>query len=372
MSLNSRVKLLAMYLPQFHAIPENDEFWGKGFSDWVTVKKARPLFKGHEQPKIPLDNRYYDLSKVENIRWQAEIAKNYGIDGFGIYHYWFNNDKNLLTKPAEILLDNRDIDIGFFFAWDNTSWKRSWSNVKGGNAWAPLMDGGVKPNAPEILVQYILGDETDWLNHYNYLKKFFKDNRYIKKDNQPIFSIYHYDENIERMCNYWNSLAKEDGFAGICFIFRFDDGKNIPDERNVFKYEPNYSGWRKLSFLEKSLNKIKKIIQKSGSLNRYNYDVIWKKILKNAKKCTRDNMYHGGFVSYDDTPRRGKRGIVVENASAEKLKRYLTELMKISSEQKKEFVFLTAWNEWGEGAYVEPDCSHGYEFADAIKQSLGE
>lgn len=371
MNLKTRVKLLAMYLPQFHAIPENDEFWGKGFSDWVTVKKAVPLFKGHEQPRVPLNNRYYDLSKVEDVRWQAKQAKKCGIDGFGIYHYWFNNEKNLLTKPAEIILNNQDIDIDFFFAWDNTSWKRSWSNVKGGNAWAPLMEKNAKPNGPEILVPYILGKEPDWRNHYNYLKKFFCDERYIKNSNRPVFSIYHYDENIEKMCDYWDSLAREDGFDGMYFIFRFDEEKNIPKERNVFKYEPIFSGWRKLSFFEKTINKIKKIVRGNGTLNCYSYDVIWKKILKNAKSCSRDNMFHSGFVSYDDTPRRGKRGIVVENASAEKLKKYLSELIAISSRQNKEYIFLTAWNEWGEGAYIEPDSVRGDDFAEAIKQSLG-
>lgn len=104
--MKSKTKIIAMYLPQYHCIPENDEFWGKGFTDWVTVKKAEPLFVGHDQPRVPLGNNYYDLSLKDNIVWQAKLAKQYGIDGFGIYHYWFNNDKNILTKPAEIILEN--------------------------------------------------------------------------------------------------------------------------------------------------------------------------------------------------------------------------------------------------------------------------
>lgn len=367
--MNNDVKIFAMYLPQFHSIPENDAFWGKGFTDWKSVQQAKPLYKGHEQPKIPENDNYYDLSLKENVAWQAKIAKEYGIDAFGIYHYWFNNEKNLLTKPAQIILDNKDIDIDFFFAWDNTSWKRSWSNIEGGNDWAPLIDSKSKNSGPKILIEYILGSEKDWLNHYNYLKPFFKDSRYKKKDNRPIFVIYHYSDEIAKMCNYWDSLARDDGFDGLFFIFRYDESKNIPLDQNVFKYEPNFSGWRKLSFFEKASNKLKKIIQKSGTLNRYNYDVIWKKLLKNAKQCTRDNMFHGAFVSYDDTPRRGRRGIVVEKSSAEKFQKYLSELIKISSQQKKDFIFLTAWNEWGEGAFIEPDNTHSYSFAKAIKQA---
>ena len=172
-----KTKIIAMYLPQYHSIPENDEFWGKGFTDWVTVKKAKPLFKGHEQPKVPLDNNYYDLSLKENVKWQAKLAKEYGIYGFGVYHYWFNNEKNLLTKPAEIIRDNDDIPINYFLAWDNANWKRSWSNVEG-NAWAPVAD--VDNKGPQILIEYILGEEKDWENHFNYLKLHFDSSKYIK------------------------------------------------------------------------------------------------------------------------------------------------------------------------------------------------
>src|SRR5574344_1717654 len=116
-------KIFAMYLPQYHCIPENDEFWGKGFTDWETVKSAKSLYKNHYQPRILLNNKYYDLSKSEIVKWQAKLAHDNGIYGFGVYHYWFNNDKNLLTAPAEILPDN--CDIKYFFSWDNTNWKRS-------------------------------------------------------------------------------------------------------------------------------------------------------------------------------------------------------------------------------------------------------
>lgn len=118
--------IIAFYLPQFHTIPENDEWWGKGFTDWVNVKNARPLFGGHMQPRIPLNTNYYDLSTVEAIRWQTSLAREYGVDGFCIYHYWFNG-KLLLEKPAEILLANNDIDISFCFSWANEPWARTWT-----------------------------------------------------------------------------------------------------------------------------------------------------------------------------------------------------------------------------------------------------
>ena len=126
----SKVKVFAMYLPQYHETEVNNKFWGKGFTDWVSVKKATPLFAGHEQPQVPMNNNYYDLRKIESIKWQAKIAKKYGVDGWGIYHYWFNSNDRTLTKPAEILLENKDIDMPFFFAWDNASWKRTWSKIQ--------------------------------------------------------------------------------------------------------------------------------------------------------------------------------------------------------------------------------------------------
>ena len=129
------VKIVANYLPQFHSIPENDAWWGKGYTDWNAVKKSKPLFQGHCQPNVPLKYNYYDLSNVDSIRWQASLARQFGIYGFGIYHYWFNSNMKLLEKPAELLLENKDIDIHFCFLWDNSTWKRTWSNVKFGNDW---------------------------------------------------------------------------------------------------------------------------------------------------------------------------------------------------------------------------------------------
>ena len=171
-----KTKLLTWYLPQYHSIPENNEFWGEGFTDWVTVRNAKPLYRGHQQPRIPLDHNYYDLSIRNDVAWQARIAKEHGIYGFGIYHYWFNNEKNLLTKPAEIIRDDKDIDINYFFAWDNASWVRSWSALSG-NAWAPVADQKYNKNGRTVLIPYILGKENDWENHFNHLIDYFNDSR---------------------------------------------------------------------------------------------------------------------------------------------------------------------------------------------------
>jgi len=364
-----KTKLIAWYLPQYHCIPENNEFWGKGFTDWVTVKKAQPLFKGHKQPRIPLNNNYYDLSIKKNVAWQAKLAKDYGIYGFGIYHYWFNNEKNLLTKPLEIIHDNKEIDINYFLAWDNANWKKSWSAVNG-NAWISLDKNKEECcNNNGILIPYILGEEPDWENHYNHLLPYFKDKRYIKVNNKPMFTILQYDESIERMCQFWNALAQKDGFNGMYFIYKNKRWFGWAEDAIRFNYEPHYDGWLNPTIWERRVEKLTKILNITQNKNYYNYDTIWRRIIENAAE-TSSNEFLGAFVNYDDSPRRSTKGIVVKGASPQKFKYYLSKLIDISEKQEKDFIFITAWNEWGEGAYLEPDIMNKYEYLNAIKELI--
>lgn len=360
-----KTKIIAMYLPQYHCIPENDAFWGKGFTDWVTVKKAKPLYKGHIQPRVPINDNYYDLSLEDNVVWQAKLAEKAGIYGFGVYHYWFNNEKNLLTKPAEIIRDSDEININYFLAWDNASWVRSWTNVSG-NAWSPVADKGLKKSGPSIMVQYELGEEADWKNHFGHILSHFKNPRYIKVDGKPMFVIFNYNEEVGRMCSFWNRLAKNEGFSGIYFVIKYKPGQKISKGLQQFKYEPLHSGWSKPSLWNRIEDKINRTFDVRLRLRRYSYDQIWKTILCNAEFDVSPNILHGAFVSYDDTPRRGRDGRVVCGASPEKFQMYLDRLMEISSNQDKEFVFVTAWNEWGEGAYLEPDTVNGYSFLESL------
>lgn len=362
-----------MYLPQFHQIPENDEFWGKGFTDWVTVRKAVPLFQGHQQPRVPLNNNYYDLSKPENVEWQAKLAHDHGIYGFGVYHYWFNNDKNILTRPAEILRDSKNGYVKYFLTWDNTNWKRSWSNVDG-NDWAPLADnpkekkGGVK-----ILIPYILGHELDWENHYNYCRTHFHSNNYEKVDNKPVFAITGYSNAIGEMCLYWDKLAKKDGFDGMYFVIQYMPYHRIPSDAATYRYEPSFSGWNNLTFAQRVA---RKLLKKAHLYNKtqkkytiFDYDVIWKQIIKNAYKYKAVNYLPGAFVDYDDSPRRGlKNSLIVLGATPEKFKSYFKRLFDISKAQGKPYILLTAWNEWGEGAYLEPDNRYGLRYLNAISE----
>lgn len=369
-------KIIANYLPQFHRIPENDAWWGDGFTDWVATKNAKPLYEGHNQPRKPLNDNYYDLSCEKALRWQASIASNAGIYGFGIYHYWFNSKLQLLQKPAEIIL-NSDISINFMFIWDNASWKRTWGNIKNANDWAPLYEkeSAIKPNKG-ILAELIYGDEIDWKIHFNYLLPFFKDHRYIRNhEGKPLFMFFNTDSNSEiliKIADYWNQLAILNGLPGICFLERRNKFNTSKFDYRV-DYEPVQHGWNHSFFIKKILEKV--IFLKEKKFNQCHllkYDKVWTDIIKSAKSCKDDSLFFGSFVNYDDSPRRGRKGRIVCGASPSKFQKYMSELLKICSNKNKEFLFLTAWNEWGEGAYLEPDELNGYSYLDAIKNAIND
>lgn len=365
-------KIFAMYLPQYHQIPENNEFWGEGFTDWVTVKNAKPVFPGHNQPRVPLDGNYYDLSLADNIKWQAKLAQSYGIYGFGVYHYWFNNDKNLLTRPAEIIRDTENPGVKYFFVWDNCLWKRSWSNVGGGNEWAPIADQTIdKKKSPQILIPYILGEKPDWENHYRYVRSHFLSPNYEKSGNKPIFCINHYSHKIDEMCECWNELAKADGFNGIFFIIKHKPYQGIPKCSYVYNYEPHKAAWG--AVIPRVVARILREahIKLKPKVLYYDYDKAWKNLLSFAKKHESKYLFHGAFVRYDDSPRRGvMNSRIVKGATSDKFAKYLSELIEISKRQKKEYIFLTAWNEWGEGAYLEPDTTDGYLYLEAVRKAI--
>lgn len=365
------MKIIANYLPQYHEIPENNYFWGNGYTDWIAVKNAKPVLEGQIQPNVPLGNHYYQLDNADEIKRQAEIAKSHGVYGFGIYHYWFSTNNYLLERPAEIILENKDIDIQFLFLWDNSTWKRTWSNVKNANDWAPNYDAIKPENASEtgILKELKYGNERDWEIHFLYLLPFFKDERYIKINGKPVFGIFQPQndfDTIKKMTNYMEMLALKNGLPGLHIMIR--DDRRPYDFPNKFKYSP----FVPCTFLHYIKYKIRQYLSKQNNKPLVvQYDDCWREILKEAKKAGR-NTYLSGFVKYDDTPRRGAKAKIVVGASPLKFRKYLKELISISQKQGKELIFLTAWNEWGEGAYLEPDEENEYSYLEAIKSLLLE
>lgn len=363
---NPPIKVIPVYLPQFHRIPENDEWWGAGFTEWTNVKKARPLFEGHYQPRIPLNDNYYDLSRVETLRWQSKIAKEHGIYGFCFYHYWFNK-KLLLERPMEMLLENKDIEIKFCISWANHNWDNSWTAAAGRET---------------TLISHDFDNEEDWLAHFNYLLKFFKDPRYIVEDNKPIMIIYipNIIRKLGRLINCWNELALQSGFDGLKLVFQSPMSSHTSGwDRDLFdhsiEFQPGYANYtapvypswlRNYSGRLKKFFGIKRKLLAHKKFRTFDYDQTWKKILDARPSSA--HAIPSAFVDWDNTPRKMERGSVCVGASPEKFETYFGALVqKTINEYKQDKVFVFAWNEWAEGGYLEPDAKFGFGYLRAIK-----
>lgn len=370
------MKVIAFYLPQFHEIPENNEWWGKGFTEWVNVKKAVPLFEGHVQPRVPLNNYYYDLTDREAQIWQANLAKKYGVYGFAYYHYWFNG-KLLLEKPAENMLYDTEVDIPFCFSWANEPWTNVW----------------VSQTNSKVLLQQTYGGKEEWLAHFNYLLPFFKDKRYIKNNGKPLFIIYRPDiiPNLNEMIDYFQEKAEEAGLPGIDFAYQhLAAAKEKMEDDSRFEYnihfEPIYAEFQleknKYKLLKEFKRRVADFFEHYTSINIrslttrrglkvYDYDTVWNNILNRkpySLKCV-----PGVYVDWDNTPRKGINGKVHKGACPEKFKKYFYEQVKRTKDvYHQNMIFVYAWNEWAEGGYLEPDERFKYGYLEAIHDVLEE
>lgn len=367
-----KTKIFAYYLPQFHTIPENDAVWGKGFTEWTNVKKAKKLFKDHYQPRVPLHNNYYNLTEIDKIEWQMDLAKKYGVDGFAIYHYWYNG-KKLLEKPLELIRDNDELDLPIMIIWANHDWNNGWS-----------AEGEV-----QTLYSVDYSDKNDWKKHFDYLLSFFKLSNYVTEDNKPLLGIYEPDKipNLDELVHYWNQLAIEEGFDGIKFSYQaISDFKNEGQNRDSFAYQIEYQpqyGWKKLdsgSNKKSVLSTLKNIPGMKSLLNRYmsvrpdslvkkrQYEDVAKAIID--MKPTDEKSIAGFYVGWDNTPRKKARGTVDINSNPEIFKELLIkQLENVSENYSNPYLFIFAWNEWAEGGYLEPDEKYGYQYLEAIKQA---
>ena len=357
--MNSSPKVLAMYLPQFHRTPENDAWWGEGFTEWTAVKGAKPCFDGHIQPKIPKNENYYNLLEKSVMEWQADLMHQYGVDGMCIYHYWFKNGRKILEKPAENLLKWQGIDMPYCFCWANEAWARSWSKLEEKNVWANTFENNADRQGNGVLLEQDYGDDEIWKQHFYYLLPFFRDKRYIKIDGRPVFVIYRMSEVscIEEMATMWRKLAIEEGLGGIYLI-----GSNCNrDYTGVLDgqlfHEPQMS--------IKEYNALSP--KTSGDIRRLSYEDLWNNIIAMQREY-RLKTYFGGFVSYDDTPRRGKEG-TISCGEPTLFCDYLKKLIAKNARFDSELVFVNAWNEWGEGMYLEPDEEHGYQYLESVLEA---
>ncbi|SCW31818.1 Lipopolysaccharide biosynthesis protein [Lachnospiraceae bacterium C10] len=353
------MKVISFYLPQYHECEDNNRWWGKGYTEWRNVKNARRLFAGHRQPRVPLNDNYYDLLNPSTMLWQAELAKRYGIYGFAYYHYWFNG-KKLLEKPLENMLNNKNIDMPYCLAWANEEWKKYWYGA-----------------GEEVLIAQDYGFLPEWRKHFEYLVPFFRDERYIKIEGKPLFIIYR--PGVIRQGKYmaciWNEMAQKCGFPGIYFMGM----KN-------WEFETNSCGWldAKVDYepTKEQRNRITKkyVVNKGKYKDIFNFG-LYNRLFCNVQSYARineimlkekhePNEFHGVFVDFDNSPRAQKNGLIFRGSTPKQFKKYLYRHMVLSREENKDYIFINAWNEWGEGCHLEPDTDYGYGYLEAVKSAL--
>lgn len=352
------MKILSLYLPAYHRVKENDEWWGEGFTEWDNVKGAKPLYKGHNQPVIPIDNYYYDLSNPTDIEHQIKIAQKYKVDGFIFYHYWFDTNKKILEKPAEILRDKVKGDINYCFCWANQSWTSTWHGKE-----------------TKVLIEQKYRNEDDWKEHIEYFYEFFKDARYLKKDGRPILFIYNANKikRYDDMIDYWNNYLRKKGMKDIYIIeYIFTRNKHLTSLKTdaVMEFEPVYTTFFDISWL----NKFKRFIcKKLKIIDFQDYDKLWKYNINRKRKYSGKIIYKSCFVGWDNSPRKARQSMIVKGQTPEKFEKYLKLLINNNREDSSnDYIIINAWNEWGEGAMLEGTEKEKYRYLEAIKKVVEE
>lgn len=348
------MKKIAMYLPQFHRVPENDQWWGEGFTEWTAVKSAKCLFEGQDQPHKPLNDHYYDLLDKETMIWQSQLTSKYGIEGQCFYHYYFKDGRKILEKPAENLLQWKDIPMNFCFCWANETWARTWSKLSKRNTWAEIYEDNKNQDDNGVLLQQNYGREKEWKAHFEYLLDFFKDQRYLKtSDGRPLFLIYMPEDIgcLSDMIDNWKELSREHNIKEP-YLIGLNCKRKIDGLDAVLVNGPS-------AYLENS-----KMTRKNG-VKTFEYDDVCQQAYE-YQKISGCKTYYGGFVNYDDTPRRGAQGTVITGGTPEKFYQFMMQLAEKNLKAENEYLFLNAWNEWGEGMYLEPDQKNGYQYLEKL------
>jgi len=349
-------RIIAFYLPQFHPIPENDEWWDKGFTEWTNVAKALPLFRGHYQPHIPADLGFYDLRVPEVREAQAEMARAYGIEGFCYYHYWVAG-KRLLERPFNEVLQSKKPDFPFCLCWANASWSGIWHGA---------------PN--RILIKQTYPGLEDEISHFHFLLKALTDERYITVDGKPLFIVYCPDRLPEprRVTEHWRKLARQ---AGLKDLFLLGVAKE--------SWDPAVEGFdgcivrslnKALTTLESmrpySLRIKRKLLGHPGDTYNYNHAIKYFYI----DECSKENVIPCMIPNWDNTPRCGRYGVVLRDSSPDLFRKHSQMLVEQVQHKplEKRIVFLKSWNEWAEGNHLEPDIRYGHAYLEALRATLSE
>jgi len=362
MKQKNRVSIIAFYLPQYHPTPNNDKWWGENFTEWTNVKKAKPLFKGHQQPKEPAEEiGYYDLRDTLARKKQADLAKEAGVSAFCYYHYWFGDGKRELELPFNEVLESNEPDFSFCLCWANESWySKLWNK------------DGTSDNT--LLVEQKYLDIEEYKRHFYALLPAFKDSRYLRKDCKPIFMIYKplLFEDVKGFIDVWNKLAKENEMEGIYFI-----GQTAWDEEIDLILNKGFSAVNivRLYQIHKNQSILKKIKRRITNVWLakpfvYSYEKAIRSFIGESEK--KENIYPSIIPNWDHTPRSKTGGFVLQGSTPELFRKHVKSILKIIRHKPKndQIVFLKSWNEWGEGNYLEPDKRYGKSYINVLNEEL--
>jgi len=368
-----KAQILAFYLPQFHRFKENDEWWGKGYTEWTTVGKAKPLFHGHDQPRVPTELGYYNLRMPEVREEQVQMAKDAGVDGFCYWHYWFGNGKTLLADIFNDVLASGKPDFPFCLGWANHSWyAKNWNN-----------DG---TTTKKVLIEQTYPGLDDARMHFDFLINVFKDQRYVKVEGKPFLLIYDPASLPDEYLNNFKVWANEAGFPGLYFVANIMSNK-ITREQMIAR------GFDAVTYQRISLNAClvsKKAFRKFGVWGNRIIVVIkrlkgfikhqppfmvdYKKTYKFLvnDEDHREDVIPELMPQWDHTPRSGWNGNLFVNTSPKYFKLHAKQVLDIVKQKENKLVILKSWNEWGEGNYMEPDVTNGRGYINALREAIDE
>lgn len=354
--MKEKVRAIAFYLPQFYPTPENDEWWEPGFTEWTNVAKAKPLYKGHVQPKIPRELSFYDLRVSETREKQVELAREAGVEGFCYWHYWFGG-RRLLDRVFTEVVESGKPDFPFCLCWANHSWyKKTW----------------VAGKDDTLLIEQTYPGENDYIDHFNAMLPAFKDKRYMKAEGRLIFGIFNSDSipNFEQMREVWNRLAKENGLPGFYFFglvqgeHRMQSAVDCKYDAIVYEHMPTVYKRIKVSLFR---NIVRHYLHKPVTLA---YSEYVSETIKYFKE--HPTLVPCILPNFDHSPRSAHNGIILEANSPEKWYKlcFETKTLVENGNGKDNLFFIKSWNEWGEGNYLEPDCEFGRQYIKKTKEAL--
>jgi len=351
------VRLIALYLPQYHPIPENDEWWGPGFTEWTNSSKARPFFKGHYQPHVPADLGYYDLRLPETRADQANMARDHGIEGFSYYHYWFAGHR-LLERPFNEVVASGEPDFPFCLYWANQTWTGIWHG-----------------SPKRILIEQTYPGMEDHRSHFETLLPAFADRRYMKVDGKPLFLVNCPMDipDSARVMDFWRDLAVKAGLPGLFLVgehWRGDwnpkpYGYDAAITNSLWPYRYKGASWSQ---------PVRKIIEKidkwRGMPKVYQYGKIIDTLV--VDRVPGIENFPCVIPNWDNTPRSGSNGLVLHGSTPELFRRHLRRAIEVLRDVPREhrIVFIKSWNEWAEGNHLEPDRKDGRAYLEVVREEL--